>query len=163
MILSTTGQTVAVPVPLAEAYRCEFGDYGRAWVAALPTLADDCLKRWRLRLDGPATHGAVALVLPVRRADDAPAVLKLQPVDEETCGEPIALRAWDGDGAVRLLEHDPGSGAMLLESLDAQRPLSSLAETAAVEILSHLLARLSARPAPAGLRRLGDVAARLLQ
>lgn len=123
------------------------------------------LDRWRLRLDGGSPgHGHVAVVLPVRRADGTPAALKLQVADEETAGEPDALRVWGGDGAVRLLEHDPVTGAMLLERLHADRSLIEVRdETRALEILAGLLARLSAVPAPVGMRRLGDLAAVMLE
>lgn len=43
------------------------------------------------------------------------AVLKVPMVDEENVAEASALHAYDGDGAVRLLEFDRASGAMLLE------------------------------------------------
>ncbi|NEE19116.1 hydroxyurea phosphotransferase, partial [Streptomyces sp. SID7499] len=81
------------------------GAAGRAFVAALPALAERCLERWGLRPDGPSMYGMCALVLPVvREADGRPAALKLQSVDEETAGEPVALRAWTvaGAGAVEL-------------------------------------------------------------
>ena len=103
-----------------------------------------------------------SLVLPVVCADGTAAALKLQPLDEENAGEPIGLRAWDGDGAVRLLDHDPGTGAMLLERLDATRPLSTVADTLALQILAELLARLVAVPAPHGLRSLAGIAAAML-
>ena len=90
-------------------------------------------------------------------------MLKLQPVTDDTVGEPDALRAWNGNGAVRLLEHDSESGSMLLERLDADHPLAVVTdELPALEILSELLARLSAVRAPIGLRRLSDVGADLL-
>ena len=96
-------------------------------------------------------------------ADTTPAVLKLQPVTDHTVGEPDALRTWNGNGAVRLLEHDPESGSMLLERLDADRSLATVRDDlAALEILSELLARLSSVPAPAGIRRLSDFGAELL-
>jgi streptomycin 6-kinase len=109
-------------------------------------------------------HGVCALVLPVRRTDGARAVLKLQQVDDETAGEPLALRAWTGRGAVRLLAHDAPTGTMLLERLDAARPLTGLARAdsrAAVRVVAELLARLTAVPAPPGVRRLADVAREL--
>jgi streptomycin 6-kinase len=90
-------------------------------------------------------------------------VLKLQPVTDDTVGEPDALRAWNGNGAVRLLDHEPASGAMLLERLDADRSLAIVSDDlAGLQILSELLARLSSVHAPAGLRRLSDVGADLL-
>ena len=152
-----------IPDPLAVSHAKFFGDDGRAWITALPRLVEGCLERWRLRRDGPPTFGAVALVLPVLLVDGTPAVLKLQPVDEETAGEPIALRAWDGHGAVRLFRHDPTSGSMLLERLDADRSLATVDDDlAALQILSELLARLNAVPAPPGIRRLADIAAGMI-
>jgi streptomycin 6-kinase len=128
----------------------------------LPRLIASFLDGWRLRLDGPARHGMTSLVLPVACEDGSAAALKLQPVDEENAGEPIGLRAWDGDGAVRLLDHDQATGTMLLERLDATRPLSGVAEAHALQILAELLARLVAVPAPHSLRRLADIAAAML-
>ncbi|RBM12719.1 aminoglycoside phosphotransferase family protein [Streptomyces sp. PT12] len=155
---------VQVPDALVAAHIRYTGERGRTWAGALPALVDARLDAWRLRTDGPAACGAVALVVPVLRVDGSRAVLKVQPVDEETGGEPAALRAWGGDGAVRLIDHDPASGAMLLERLDARRSLDTVADDlAALETLSVLLARLTAAPAPEGMRRLGDIAARVLE
>jgi streptomycin 6-kinase len=110
--------------------------------------------------DSQVASGAVALIIPVVRRDGSKAVLKLQPVDDETGGEPAALRAWAGRGAVRLLEHDPISGAMLLERLDALRDLNTMEDDlAAAQIIAELLVQLNSVPAPAGLRHLRDVAA----
>jgi streptomycin 6-kinase len=140
-----------------------FGSAGHAWITALPGMVADCLDRWELRVDGAPASGAVALVLPVLLADDTPAVLKLQPVDDETVGEPVALRAWDGHGAVRLLHHDPDSGAMVLERLDAGVTLAAVPDDlAALETLSRILAGLNAVTAPADVRRLADVAGAML-
>ncbi|MFJ4473035.1 aminoglycoside phosphotransferase family protein [Streptomyces sp. NPDC089424] len=140
------------------------GEEGSAFVAGLPRLAADFLDRWQLRTDGPAMHGVSALVLPVVGADGTRAALKLQPLDEESAGEPVALRVWDGDGAVRLLDHDPATGTTLLERLDPTRMLSHLPDSrAAVLVVARLLARLSCGPAPEGMRRLGDIARGMLE
>lgn len=154
---------IEVPVELVASHHKFFGARGLPWIAAVPKLAAYCLDRWNLRSDGSPISGAVALVVPVLRANGTPAALKLQPVDEETFGEPIALRAWDGCGSVHLLEHDPASGSMLLERLDATRPLATVDDDlVALQIICNLLARLNAVAAPAGLRRLTDVASVML-
>jgi streptomycin 6-kinase len=154
---------VTVPAELAASHHKYSGESGRAWIAALPALAAVCLDRWQLEVDGKTAFGAVALIVPVVRRDGSKAVLKLQPVDDETSGEPAALQAWAGLGAVRLLEHDPDSGAMLLERLDASRDLSTMQDDlAAAEIIARLLLQLNSVPAPAGLRQLRDVAAATL-
>ncbi|MFG2488719.1 aminoglycoside phosphotransferase family protein [Streptomyces virginiae] len=153
---------VEIPEGLVEAQ----GDAGREFIAALPGRAARFLERWELRRDGPVMHGVTALVLPVERADGSGAVLKLVAVDEESAGEPVALRAWDGQGCVRLLEHDVDTGTLLLERLDEGRDLAALAREdarQAVVVVGELVARLTAVPAPAGLRGLGEMAAGMLE
>ncbi|WP_086734496.1 aminoglycoside phosphotransferase family protein [Streptomyces glaucescens] len=150
---------IHVPEELAASQAKFNGDEGRAFIARLPNLAEAFLERWQLRLDGPPMYGWCALVLPVLRTDATPAVLKLQLLDEESEGEPVALRAWNGDRAVRLLDHDPDTGTMLLERLDPARTLSHVPDSrAAVQVIARLLAHLTALPAPGELRRLGDIA-----
>ncbi|MFE6780124.1 aminoglycoside phosphotransferase family protein [Streptomyces sp. NPDC057702] len=136
---------------------------GRAWLARLPALAGEMLERWSLRVSGPAAHGMASLVLPVTRADGGLAVLKLQEVRAETAGSASGLRAWDGHGVVRLLADDPDTATLLLERLDASRPLSTVADdTEAVGVLAALLARTTAVPAPPDVRRLADIATAML-
>ncbi|MFI8189603.1 aminoglycoside phosphotransferase family protein [Streptomyces sp. NPDC085946] len=153
-------KVIDVPPELAATQALYHKAAGRAFVAALPGLAARFLDHWDLRLDGPSMYGVCALVLPVvRRADAVPAVLKLQLPDDESAGEPAALRVWDGDGAVRLLAHDGPTGTMLLERLDPARTLERHpGSREAALVVARLLARLTARPAPSGLRRLGDAA-----
>jgi streptomycin 6-kinase len=151
---------IVVPAELAELHEKYSGEAGRLWIAGLPAMALASMDRWQLAMDGQVASGAVALIIPVARRDGSKAVLKLQPVDDETGGEPAALRAWAGRGAVQLLEHDPSSGAMLLERLDASRDLNTMEDDlAAAQIIAELLMQLNSVPAPAGLRHLRDVAA----
>ncbi|WP_431869592.1 aminoglycoside phosphotransferase family protein [Nocardiopsis eucommiae] len=152
-----TAPTPPIPVPPA------FTEHltrllGPAWPRSLPGLAARQCDRWELRPTGTPLHGFVALVVPVRRPDGTPAVLKVQPVDEETKGEPLALRTWDGDGAVLLLEHDPDTGAMLLERLDPTRRLDTVPLDEALEVIGSLLARWGTHPGPPGMRDLGSMA-----
>ncbi|MFF8096033.1 aminoglycoside phosphotransferase family protein [Streptomyces sp. NPDC016675] len=159
-----SADVIDVPQALAVSQAKYNGEAGRAFVAGLPALAAGFLDRWELRLDGPSMHGWAALVLPVVRRDGTPAALKLQLLDEETEGEPVALRRWDGDGAVRLLDHDAATGTMLLERLDPHRTLAHVEDSReAVLALARLLAHLTATPAPPGVRRLGDIARGMLE
>ncbi|MBC9728898.1 aminoglycoside phosphotransferase family protein [Streptomyces sp. TRM68367] len=153
-----------IPPELAATQEKYNGATGRAFIARLPDTAAEFLNRWNLRLDGPPMHGVAALVLPVvRHADSTPAALKLQLPDEESEGEPTALRIWNGDGAVRLLDHDVPTGTMLLERLDPTRMLSHVPDVHdAVETIAALLAHLTAFPAPKGMRRLADIAHAML-
>ncbi len=154
---------IVVPAELAELHEKYSGEAGRVWIAGLPALAASYLDRWQLAIDGPVASGAVALIIPVACRDGSKAVLKLQPIDDETGGEPAALQAWAGRGAVQLLGHDPSSGAMLLERLDASRDLNTVEDDlAAAKIIAELLVQLNSVPAPVGLRHLTDVAAATL-
>ncbi|MEU8593706.1 aminoglycoside phosphotransferase family protein [Streptomyces globisporus] len=153
-----------IPQRLVASYATGFGEEGRAWIAGLPSLAADLLDRWQLRRDGAARSGQASLVLPVLRPDGTRAVLKLQLPREETAAALTGLRAWNGDGMVRLLDHDPASSSMLLERLDGARTLASIDDDdVAMGILAGLHARLVAVPAPQGLRGLGEVAAAMLE
>ncbi|MFF9286942.1 aminoglycoside phosphotransferase family protein [Streptomyces griseosporeus] len=157
-------RVIDIPAALAASLTHFHGPEGQAFLTVLPRLAATHLDRWDLRPDGPPMHGRCALVLPVTRADGTPAALKLQIRDEETEGEPAALRAWAGDGAVRLLDHDPPTGTLLLERLDAGRLLAHDPDDhRVVLVIAGLLAHLTAHPAPPDLRRtLGDVTRDLL-
>ncbi|KUN94887.1 hydroxyurea phosphotransferase [Streptomyces caeruleatus] len=155
---------IDIPQELAASQQEYNGEAGRAYIAGLPALTAAFLDRWELKADGRPMHGVSALVLPVLRRDGTPAVLKLQLLDEETAGEPVALRAWDGDGAVRLLDHDEATGTMLLERLDSSRMLAHHPDVhESVLVIAHLLAHLTSFPAPAGLRHLGDIAREMLE
>lgn len=123
----------------------------QAWIAALPDLAARCLRRWDLTLDGDPMYGYAALVLPVRRADGSPAVLKLPWPHEEAEHEALALELWDGDGAVRLLAHEPSDWTMLLERLDADADLMDVPIDEAIDVIAGLMRRLD-RPAPPEVR-----------
>lgn len=161
---------IDIPVKWADTQSRIHGETGRAFVAGLPDRAAYFLDLWGLRVTGPSMYGVCALVLPVERrgagtGDGAAerAVLKLQLLDEETAGEPVALRIWNGDGAVRLLEYETETGTLLLERLEAARDLAGVEIREAVGVVAGLLARLTAVEAPAGLRRrLADLVPRML-
>ncbi|MFD9905222.1 aminoglycoside phosphotransferase family protein [Streptomyces sp. NPDC059063] len=159
---------IHVPDALVESQHLYAGEAGRAFIAGLPDLAAETLERWELTPLGDSLHGQAALVLPVAQADGTEAVVKFQVLDEETEGEPVALRVWDGDGAVRLLRYDDTYGTMLLERAGDGRELSTFAAAGrdetrqGVVIVAELLARLTAGPAPAGMRTLGDIARAML-
>ncbi|THV26026.1 aminoglycoside phosphotransferase family protein [Glycomyces paridis] len=93
-----------------------FGPAGQEWLDDLPRTVWSLARQWSLRLDGPPYGGGShSYVVPVRRADGERAVLKVACRDGENRAEPTALRCYDGDGAVRLYEYDPETGAMLME------------------------------------------------
>ena len=131
------------------------GEEWADWVARLPRLVEALMAEWRLTQDDIAQHGNCALVLPVRTADDIPAMLKVAFPDEESAHEHLALHHWAGVGAVLLLRADPARRAMLLERLQ-HRKLDDIDALDACEVVGGLYAELH-RPAPPQLRRLSGV------
>ena len=139
----------------------EYADRGpgwAGWIDRLPRLTRELLGEWSLTLDGEAGHGRTALVLPVRTADDRPAMLKIGWPHPEAEHEALALQHWHGHGAVPLLKADPHRWALLLERLGPE-DLTEQWDVRACEIVGALYRRLHV-PAPAQLRRLSGRARR---
>jgi streptomycin 6-kinase len=89
-----------------------FGDDGQVWVEELPARIERLRRRWSLDLGPPFEPGGVtSWVAPA----GAEAVLKVVVPHPEATHEPDALRAWAGEGAVRLLDEDAAEHALLLE------------------------------------------------
>ncbi len=130
------------------------GEAGRAWIAELPDIVSRLCGRWNLVTEGPVFYGYLAIVLPVLRSNDR-LVLKVSWMDEYSAQEALALRLWDGRGAVRLFDEDPASGAMLLERLDPALTLEHIPEREATVTAAKLLRRL-AIGAPKEVRTVGD-------
>lgn len=91
---------------------------GAEWLERLPGIGEECASAWRLEV-GPAFEQAhVSFVPPAVRRDGRQAVLKINFPESESEREADALTSRDGDGAVRLLEHDPERRALLVERCD---------------------------------------------
>ena len=116
---------------------------GRAWLHALPATVAACAERWSLELtEPPYTYASASIALPARRADGSDAVLKVQFPHPECALEAAALAAWNGRGAVRLLEHDPERWALLLERCQPGTSLAGEPLDAALDVAVELFPRL---------------------
>jgi streptomycin 6-kinase len=103
-----------------------FGEQGRLWLQCLPAMAAGLCRDWSVVPDGAAMDGGThALVLPVRRADGTPAVLKIAYPDSENRLEALALAAGRGIGMPRLYRRRARSNAILMEMVVPGRPLAS--------------------------------------
>ncbi len=101
---------------------------------------------------------ASALVAPARMRDGEDVVLKVQEPHRESEHEAEALRLWDGDGAVRLLDEEPEEHALLLERCVPGTPLSAAGAEPALDVFVELLPRLW-KPAGSPFRSLAAEAA----
>ena len=145
-----------VEIPARFRARAESQAHWSDWYAELPRLLRGVLADWQLRPDGPTLSGDCAVVVPVRTSEGRAAALKVGWPHWEAETEHLALRAWNGEGAVRLYRADPHRFALLLERLEAGRDLATVPVLEASEIIGGLYARLH-RPALPQTRRLSDM------
>ena len=101
---------------------------------------------------------ASVLVAPARTGGGEDVVLKVQEPHRESEHEAEALRVWDGDGAIRLLDEEPEEHALLLERCVPGTPLSAAGVETALDVFVELLPRLW-KPAGSPFRPLAVEAA----
>ena len=130
---------------------------GTRWLNRLPLLPDELVERWGLEPRGdPFSSANVAYVVPVSRGR-ARLVLKVQWPHDESVHEAEALRTWNGDGAVRLIDHDETRHALLLEACVPGTFLADADLPDPLGILADLLPRLW-KPVGTPFRALSDAA-----
>lgn len=114
----------------------------RTWRADLPDVVEAAAERWDLQIGRTLPGGMVSLVLSATDSAKQPVVVKIPWPHRESEHEATALGRWHGDGAVRILDHDERSGAMLLERCIPGTALSGVAHDEAITVLADLLRRL---------------------
>jgi streptomycin 6-kinase len=150
------GRAISVPASLDW---LKTSEAGRCWLDKLPALFETaCVQFGLTGIGHPFSGGNVSLVVPAKRGSED-VVLKLQYPDPECRHEAEALRRWNGRGAVRLLNHAPDLGALLLERCRPGRFLADATKTDRLGVLAGLL-RLLTIPAGNPFTRLADEATR---
>jgi len=121
-----------------------------AWLERIPDALRDVAQRWSLTLGAPfdGEEVSAAWVALVQRADRSTAVLKLGMPHMEGEHEIDALRFWNGDPTVRLLDAAEERNAMLLERCEPGTVLRSLPEPDQDLVIAGLLRRLWRQPPP---------------
>jgi streptomycin 6-kinase len=140
--------TFTVPTNLARTILTLYAETGADWLSRLPSIVDDCARRWSLTILPPFEPLSYNYVAPVVRADGSDAVLKVGVPNPELLTEIEALRLYDGHGIVRLLDADREQGALLLERLKPGAPLSSLKDDERATSIAVQVMRQLWRPAP---------------
>jgi len=138
--------TLPVPVNLA---RAQLGPEFAAWRAALPDTVARFARRWSLRVGPPfAPGGSSAWVAPARTAAGDAVAFKLGWRHLEADDEAAGLRAWAGDGVVRLhADHvEQATSGLLLELCRPGDALRQAAEPDQDRVIAELLRRLWSAP-----------------
>ena len=146
-------EEAALPERFKQTVSTTWGEPGALWLRGLPGLLEDCARRWSLTLAPPFPNLTFHYVAPAMRADGTEAVLKVGVPGPDLRREAAALRVFDGQGSVRLLESDTEAGLLLLERLRPGTVLTTLADEAHDDAATTIAASVMRglwRPAPPG-------------
>lgn len=124
------------------------------WIGQLPDIVRSCASRWNLRIESPLTEDYAAMsysyIAPATRPDGTEVILKIGSPTQRSYQkqECHALRLCDGNGVVRLLDSDDGSGTVMLEHARPGVPLGVCPDDAEnVRIAARMMKRFW-RPVP---------------
>jgi len=136
---------------------------GAKWLDELPVLVERAARNWQLTDISPVPNLSYNFVAFAQRGlsaergrsgmrGESPVVLKIGPPNNELASELAALRLFDGEGAVRLLEADDENFTFLLERLRPGRMLAELdnddeATRIAAEVMRRLWRGVPSEPA----------------
>ena len=135
---------VSIPARLSKT--CSERSEWSAWLDRVPAVVHELAERWGLTLGEPFTNGMAAWVAPVQSKEGV-MVLKLGLPHMEAEQELAALRFWNGDATVRLIEADAALNAMLLERAVPGALLRTRPEPEQDVVIARLLNRMWRRPA----------------
>ena len=124
-----TDKSYRVPDRVA-ARVAQLGDHGKAWLAALPSIIDECTARWFLDVEDPFDplwYNYVAKVT----CKNEPAVLKVCCPGHEIEQEVAALQLFDGRMCVRLIAFDLELGALVLERAEPGLMIETMSDDSA--------------------------------
>lgn len=137
-----------LPVDFIQNIEHSFGEEGKAWLQALPSLLDQVTQRWQLTLGEPFLL-SYNYVCAVRMASGEDAVLKVGVPNPELTSEIEALQLYHGQGAAQLIASDAENGLLLEERLQPGTMLLEVQDDAeATEIAAGVMRSLW-RPVPA--------------
>jgi len=123
-------------------------------VARLERMAREIADEWGFVLGPRIRAGRYSYVAPAGQG----AILKIIPVEDDDADRIAdALALWDGNGAVRLLRHDPARRALLLERVVPGTEASAIGEEAATAVAIDVGRKIWRAPAAShGFRSIHD-------
>jgi len=128
------------------------GEPGASWLEALPSLLDRLEAEWGIKAGRLFPNATEAFVSEAATIDGQPVALKIPiPGLVKAERERSLLQTASGRGYVRVLRHDPSSGAMLLERLGPQLAMLGLPIEEQIRVICQTLQH-AWMPIPAGVR-----------
>lgn len=144
---------IAIPDTFIKRMHELHGEHGAAWSEALPRLIADCANRFDFTPGAPFSNLSYNFVLRATRSDGKQVVLKASFMKGELSREVSFLRAYEGRGAIHVLDEDEEWGVALLEGAEPGTPLSTIENDAlATHIFCDVFRRLHHLAPPVGSR-----------
>lgn len=143
-----------IPQATRRALAAYGGDAGRAFLAELPDRINTYVRAWQLTLEFAYETGESSWKAAARTRDGRAVVLKLPGPEPDALRAVEALRAWNGHGAVLVLDAD--DRAMLLERCEPGTHAGVLDARDRIAVASDVLGALWSVAPPHGLDLLAD-------
>jgi streptomycin 6-kinase len=124
------------------------GEKGLKWIDTFPLLLESCQQQWTLTLQQPFPHLSYNYVQPVTTADGKQRILKLFVDKQEFQHEIEALKLFNGNGIVPLIDYDIDKGALLLEHLSPGHTLSTIRDDGEATIIAATVMKQLRYPLP---------------
>lgn len=124
-----------------------YGDAGKKWLDLIPDIINEYEEKWSFHALPPYSL-SYNYVAPVIVQDGSEAVLKIGfPGDKEFRQGALALKVFNGEGTVKLLNEDLEKGVILLEKLEPGENLLSLSsDQEATRIATGVMKKLWRKP-----------------
>lgn len=119
------------------------GNDGKVWLENLPDLIRHYEEEWQLECFDPFPL-SYNYVLPAKTESGKPVVLKISfPNNHEFSNEISALRFYDGDGAIKIIQEDIENKAVLLErAVPGTRIGDVLPDSKQISIVSEVIKKI---------------------
>ncbi|HEV2359815.1 MAG TPA: aminoglycoside phosphotransferase family protein [bacterium] len=123
---------------------------GAAWLESLPSLIEECERRWHVRIAEESFELSFNYVAPALTAQGRDVVVKIGVPRPELESEIRTLRVYAGGAAVELLDADEQQGMLLLERVRPASKLSDAVDDDQATVIAARVMRDLWRPLPAG-------------
>lgn len=119
-----------------------WGEGAKDWLDNIPKLIKVFEEKWSIKVDKPFEL-SYNYTAPARRQNGEEVVLKIGfPEDKEFKSEIEALKIFNGEGSVKLLESDLESCVILLERVKPGENIESLEDDIATKVIASIIKKI---------------------
>lgn len=117
---------ISIPNHVAKNLVALYGDNGKNWISNFPKFISRYEEKWQFKSKYFFPDAQFNVVLSIVQREETHAVFKCCVPNKEFRTEVLALKHYNGVGAVKLFQSDMDNGAMLLEQITPGTLLESI-------------------------------------